>query len=156
MYYYLGALLYEKINRVSIDKIAKCVLLSILSFGMWKYATGLENQSMLVSLISLVMKNICSLVSVVMVYLIINKWYEKNKIRTRNSIILNIKQYLIGNSFGIYLFHQQIIYLVIVPLNGKVSPILQVVISFSIAIMGASIIVYLIKKSTFLKKMYGL
>lgn len=156
MYYYLGALLYEKVNYVEINKLVTCVLLSILSFLVWKYATGLSAQSILVSLIALAMKNICSLSSVVMVYLVINKWYEKNKFRTRNSIISNIKKYLIENSFGIYLFHQQIIYLVIIPLNGKVSPILQVVISFNIAIMGAGIIIYMIKKSTFLKKIYGL
>lgn len=57
---------------------------------------------------------------------------------------------------GIYLFHQQIIYLTIIPLNGKVHPLVQVMISFLIAIFSSSILVHILQKSKILEKLYGL
>ena len=58
-------------------------------------------------------------------------------------------------SFGIYLFHQQIIYLTIIPLNGKVTPIVQVIISFLCAVGLASIITAVLKKFKLTRVLYG-
>ncbi len=58
-------------------------------------------------------------------------------------------------SFGIYLFHQQIIYLTIILLNGKVSPIVQVVISFLCALGVASIITTVLKRFKLTRILYG-
>lgn len=61
-----------------------------------------------------------------------------------------------NNSFGIYLFHQQIIYLTIIPLNGKVPPVMQVGISFITAICAAGLIASVLRKWNMTKALYGL
>ena len=63
---------------------------------------------------------------------------------------------LIENSFGIYLFHQQIIYLTIILLNGRVLPIVQVFLSFSIAIVVTSFMVIILRKFKITRLLFSL
>ena len=63
---------------------------------------------------------------------------------------------LIENSFGIYLFHQQIIYLTIILLNGRVIPIVQVFLSFSIAIVVTSFMVIILRKFKITRLLFSL
>lgn len=146
MYFYLGAFLYEKGNQIKKTMTGLSILVSIGSFGIYKYFEGIENYSS----IALIAKNICSIMSVVMIYLIISKLHKKYNFKSK------CWKRLKNDSMGIYLFHQQIIYLTIIPLNGKVHPLVQVFISFFVAIIGAGFLIYILRQSKILKKLYGL
>ena len=76
-----------------------------------------------------------------------------------NLKLINAKKSKLWNEFkkrcfGIYLFHQQIIYLTIIPLNGKVPPIVQVMISFLCAVGVASIITAVLKRFKLTRILY--
>ena len=60
------------------------------------------------------------------------------------------------NSFGIYLFHQQIIYFTIIWFNGLVHPIIQAILSFLIAICISLMMSMILKKWRMTKIMFGL
>ena len=150
MYFYLGAFLFEKLNQIKKTMIGESVIISILSFAIYEYCLKCEKQGVTMAVFTLLAKSICSLVSVVMVYLIISKLCEKYTLGK------NVWNRLKKDSMGIYLFHQQIIYLTIIPLNGKVHPLVQVMISFLIAIFSSSILVHLLRQSKILEELYGL
>ena len=75
-----------------------------------------------------------------------NKFNDKNK----------IYKYFSNNSFGIYLFHQQIIYFVIFLLNDTVHPIIIFILSFTISIIVSSIMSSILRKNKITKNMFGL
>lgn len=85
------------------------------------------------------------------VYYTVKKITEK-MINTKKSKLWNEFK---KKSFGIYLFHQQIIYLTIIPLNGKVPPIVQVMISFLCAVGVASFITAVLKRFKLTRILYG-
>ena len=60
------------------------------------------------------------------------------------------------NSFGIYLFHQQIIYVTITIFNGLVHPIVQCILSFFISIIISLGITLILKKNKITKSLFGL
>lgn len=60
------------------------------------------------------------------------------------------------DSFGIYLFHQQIIYFTIIPLNGGVRPVVQVILSFVIAICISEVLVMFLRRWKLLRVVFGL
>lgn len=107
--------------------------------------------SAVVRLIGLILGYMCSYMGVIFVYYTVKMITEK---------LINAKKSKLWNgfkkrSFGIYLFHQQIIYLTIIPLNGKVPPIVQVMISFLCAVGVASIITAVLKRFKLTRILYG-
>lgn len=60
------------------------------------------------------------------------------------------------SSFGIYLFHQQIIYFCIMLLNGKVYPSVQVFLSFLISLFLSKLIVKVLSKFRMTRFVFGL
>lgn len=74
----------------------------------------------------------------------------------QNKKIESIFNNLSSASFGIYLFHQQIIYLTIPLLNGLVSPYMQILISFCISISVSYIIVKFLQKWKITRLLFGL
>lgn len=58
-------------------------------------------------------------------------------------------------SLQMYLFHQQIIWVMIICLNGLVHPLINVIINFFIAVTISYTLAYLCKKNRFLNKMLG-
>lgn len=60
------------------------------------------------------------------------------------------------DSFGIYLFHQQVIYLTILLLNGRVHPVVQVLLSFLLSIGISEGIVLLLRRWRPTRVLFGL
>lgn len=146
MFYYLGAYLYE-CGRSSSNK--KALLYSGLSIGSYVFLRMLSNEeATILKMVVLLANNIGSLVSVLAIYGIANILGSQNG----NSKLWNT---LKKNSFGIYLFHQQLIYPCIMLLNGRVTPCVQVLISFIIAICGASIMAGIVRKIKITEMLFG-
>lgn len=149
-YYYLGAYLCkEKIENRWMIPISGCG--SIAFFVIGKAIEANTTASAVVRLIVLILSYTCSYMGVIFIY---------NTVKMITDNLVNIKKSKIWNglkdkSFGIYLFHQQIIYLTIIPLNGKVPPIVQVMISFLCAVGLASIITAMLKKFKLTRALYG-
>lgn len=146
MFYCLGAYLYEKTIKIDVGKVASCLVISIVGYVFSHLL--MDNGSMLVKLVRLLASNSCSLAGVLMVYGIGNLFGCN---AGRSAFWGQLRQ----NSFGIYLFHQQLIYLCIMLLNGKVHPVVQVLISFALAICGTSAMAELLRKFKRTKIMFG-
>lgn len=149
-YYYLGAYLYKK-------KIENKWMIPISGFGsivffvIDKIIEMNTPSSILVRSVGLILAYMCSYMGVVFVYGIVKMITEKLSNVRKSKIWKGLKE----RSFGVYLFHQQIIYLTIIPLNGKVTPIVQVVISFVCAVGVASIITVMLKRFKLTRILYG-
>ena len=149
-YYYLGAYLYRKEtdNRwiIPISGFG-----SIVCFVINNTIEVNTTASTVVRLGGLILGYMCSYMGVIFVYYTVKKITEK---------LINAKKSKLWNefkkrSFGIYLLHQQIIYLTIIPLNGKVPPIVQVMISFLCAVGVASIVTAVLKRFKLTRILYG-
>ena len=62
---------------------------------------------------------------------------------------------LADNSMTIYLFHQQIIYFVIVALNGIVTPVINAFANFTISLAASAIIASILKKWRIIRVLLG-
>ena len=149
-YYYLGAYLYKKKIenkwRIPISGFGSIVL-----FVIDKIIEMNTPSSILVRSFGLILAYMCSYMGVVFVYCIVKMITEKLSNVKKSKIWKGLKE----KSFGVYLFHQQIIYLTIIPLNGKVTPIVQVMISFVCAVGVASIITVTLKRFKLTRILYG-
>lgn len=149
-YYYLGAYLYKK-------KIENKWMIPISGFGsivffvIDKIIEMNTPSSILVRSVGLILAYMCSYMGVVFVFGIVKMITEKLSNVRKSKIWKGLKE----RSFGVYLFHQQIIYLTIIPLNGKVTPIVQVMISFVCAVGVASIITVMLKRFKLTRILYG-
>ena len=149
-YYYFGAYVYKM-------KAEKRWMLPISAFGsiaifiIGKIIKANITASVLVRLIGSILGYMCSYMGVVFIYYSV-KIITERLIDARKPKIWNELKKM---SFGIYLFHQQIIYLTIIPLNGKVPPIVQVVIGFVCAIGVASLITAVLKRFKLTRTLYG-
>lgn len=76
-----------------------------------------------------------------------------NNINNKKNIIISL---LSKYSMTIYLFHQQIIYVVIYILNGKILPEINALINFFIAIILSLLISVIMSKNKITKKMFGI
>lgn len=146
MFYYLGAYLYENETKFTIKKTVLCSSLSISGYVL---SLMLSNEdTIILKMIALLVNNIGCFSSILAVYGIANILGSENG----NSKLWNI---LKKNSFGIYLFHQQLIYPCIMLLNGRVPSCMQVLICFIIAICGASIITEILRKIKITEMFFG-
>lgn len=150
-YYYLGAYLYSR-------TIENNWIMPITGFGsiafflLGKMIKENPTVSIVVRLIGTALRYICPYMGVIFIYCIVKKITEKSNRHKKFKIWCKLKE----NSFGIYLFHQQIIYLTIIPLNGKVSPIVQVMISFVCAVGVSGLMTTILKRFKLTQKLYGL
>ena len=149
-YYYLGAYLY---TRNSNNK-----WLSLITFaGSIVFFLGdklLETYSLSISvkILRLILQFSCSYCGIIFIYHIICRLTMRINGIFKSKLWTCLKD----KSFGIYLFHQQIIYLTIPFLNGKVSPIIQMILSFICAVSVSSLITTLLKRFKITRKLYGL
>lgn len=146
MFYYLGAYLYHREPRFSVSGTAFCGALSLFIFIL---SLADESGSSLLNMVSVLADRIGPLFGVLAVYglsTLIPSGKEHHAIWNR----------LQKNSFGIYLFHQQLIYPCILLLNGKVHPVIQVLLSFVIAICGSTAIAELLRKYKLTRTMFQL
>lgn len=149
IFFYLGGYLYyykSKFNyKINIFLLIINIIFIFLIFILK------ENDSYLFKFLYYLILQLISLSLVTLIFLFFNYIFS-DKISTNNTILKKLEE----NSFGIYLFHQQIIYILIILLNGHVFPFIQILITFVISLSVSFAISYLLKKNKFSKKIFGL
>lgn len=137
MFYYLGTFLYEKNVKLSVKSTICFIAFSIGGFVF--SSRGGNNSTFVIKLFEALARNIGSISGILMIYGIAIL-FGSNKGK------LWIWQWLGANSFGIYLFHQQLIYPCIMILNGRVHPIIEVLLSFFIVTILAGTMTVVLRK----------
>lgn len=137
MYYYFGAYLYEKEIKPSIGLTVMSLIFSVGGFALSNQLSG--SNGLVLKAINIAVSRLTSFAGIVMIY------GFANLIGSRKDI--KIWKILKKNSFGIYLFHQQLIYPCILLLNGRVHPVVQVAICFVLVICASSAMTGLLRKS---------
>ena len=150
LYFYFGGYIYKFNKNISIKQIIiiSCLLPVIIITINYMSNSGLG----LLYYLSVLLQPVISLIEILIIYYICSIIAKKSKSLFNNKIYTLLEE----NSFGIYLFHQQIIYFTITILNGIVHPIIQTLLSFSISIIISLIICLLLKKKKITRFMFGL
>ncbi len=148
LFFYFGGIIYNNKNKMNLKRGFASVLLIIFSY-LLLYLIDIYDLKYSIY-ISKFIDPIISCLEIYALFYICKNIIQKSRI---NSKFYN---YLEQNAFGIYLFHQQIIYFTIMIFNGLVHPIVQVVISFIISISISLIMSILLKKNRITKYLFGL
>lgn len=151
VYYYFGAYIYKKGYKPKLSTLIGSSLISVGLFGTISVFYGMQSSNFPDLLIE-VLNCICSIAGIIMTYSLVVLIQDKMQfiMKTR------FWQYLKRCNFGVYLFHQQIIYLTIILLNGRVHPIVQVIISFSVSVLASSAITLLLRKWKYSRTLFAL
>ena len=152
-YYYLGCYLAKRriennlqFNlKKSIIILLSCIIVYIIFQFIQNYNIKLINVT-----IDYIM-NFISLLEVYAIYVLSNIFFNSLKIKKRK-----VCSALETNGMGIYIFHQQLIFLTILLLNGRVHPIIQVLLSWIICLSISTIISMILKKNKRIKFALGL
>lgn len=147
LYFYLGGYIYTYKEKITQKQVIKLTLLSIIFCFLIFYINKLN-----IPYITSIIEPILSVSEISVIYWICTWLINQNKINTNNKLYKLLEE----NSFGIYLFHQQIIYFTIVLLNGVVHPIIQVLLSFVISLNISLLMSYMLKKNKYTKFVFGL
>ncbi len=148
LFFYLGGFLYKYKEHITLKK---CIIL-IIGVFILLFTTYLLNDGLIEKVLNSFLLQLISLCEVVLLYKLGDYLINKKNISLKSKLY----KLLEDNSFGIYLFHQQIMYFIIVFFNGKVIPIVQVFLSFSISLLLSLALSLLLKKSKVTKVMFGL
>lgn len=148
IFYYLGGFLCEKKIKFRGWHSVPFLILSIIGFTV---NIQIQESSLLVcKVVGQFLNCFCSISGIMFVYCLIKQLGEKDF--TNYKIWKKLK----SNSFGIYLFHQQIVYLTILIFNGRVPPPVHVVFSFATTIILSSLLVDILKKWNAAKQIFEL
>lgn len=147
-YYYAGFLINKK-NAYQNDKLKFKFIFYILMILLLYicYFENFLNFNLYVSKFVLIF---LQLIIVKFVYFICVNYNMKYITKTKVIKVLS------SNSFGIYLFHQQLIYIVLYFVNGLFHPILISLCSLSLSILFSLLMVFILKKTKITKFMFGL
>lgn len=99
-----------------------------------------------------VIKPLVSVLEVSSIYYLFTKLVDGGKLKTSGKVYHILEE----NSFGLYLFHQQIIYFVIVWLNDVVPPIVLAFLLFLIASLMSLVMSTVLRKWRVTRWMFGL
>lgn len=146
MYYYFGTYLYEKEIKPSTSLTVMSVIFSVGGFALSSQLAG--SNLFVLKAVNILVSSFTSFAGIFMVYGFANLIGCKED----NRIWRGLKK----NSFGVYLFHQQLIYPCIMLLNGRVNPVIQVVICFMVLGFISSGITEFLRKWKATKVMFGL
>lgn len=150
IYFYLGGYVYKNKDKIfKYRKVIYIIVIPLLFYILFTYS--IDNIS-IIKYINYVIEPILSCVEVIALYFIFDYLVNIKKINFNNKFV----KILSDNSFGIYLFHQQIIMITITIFNGLVHPIIQCLLSFIISISISLLITLLLKKNKITKFMFGL
>jgi fucose 4-O-acetylase-like acetyltransferase len=116
------------------------VAIDLLLFVLTEYCNAFEN-GIIIKLLHIGMPMLLHIIGAVMAFTTLNAFSGKINFKT-NRLYLFFEK----NNFTIYLFHQQIIYLVITLLNGKVPSGVLAICNFAIAIILSSLIAVVLNK----------
>lgn len=149
VFFYFGGYLYKNINYkdYSFKKILIYIISAIVLFILYYFS--IKSDLIVIKLFSKIIKTLLSLIEVFIAYIIISKITKYTK---QNKIIEMLEE----NSFGIYLFHQQIIYFVIYYTNDIFPPIIVILSSFVVSLLISYIIVCILKRSRRIKTLLSL
>jgi len=128
-------IMFRKYGISSVRRIPNIVWLTvhIALCGLCEY---LDNYAGLIFKVARLGLNLCvHIVGAIMAFLILSSIAEKLNLKDKK-----IYEFLKENSFTIYLFHQQIIYITIMVLNGKVPNIAFVFANFFVSLVASSLI----------------
>lgn len=149
LYFYLGGFIYYHKDKISMKQtIIMIVSAAVLYAGVCLMEAMNNNVA---NYAVLVVKPIVSILEVSSIYYLFTWLVDRRKVKTNSKIY----QLLEGNSFGIYLFHQQIVYFTIIWFNGLVHPAVQAVLSFVIAICISLVMSVVLKKWRVTRVMFG-
>lgn len=147
-FFYLGGYLYYKRDTLSFSINKVNILLGFI-YLILIFCFSLNN---IFPKLNCILFQFLSVMEVVIVYIVFVFILRKKKNIVNNKIYKILER----NSFGIYLFHQQIIYFCIVIFNGVVPPVTQVILSFIISLLISLCISIILSKNKLAKKMFGL
>jgi peptidoglycan/LPS O-acetylase OafA/YrhL len=150
-YYYLGAYL----SVIKTDRkwtIALTGLGSVVFYLIFKATESIFAEPVYLRLLESFSSHMCTYMEIIFMYYIVKRITEKTRKATSSKVFSSLRE----KSFGIYLFHQQIIYLLIILLNGNVPPIIQVAISFVCAVGIAYLMTAILQRFRLTRNLYGL
>ena len=132
VFFWLGFQLRRK-GTEGCGRIPTVVWIAIhgLLFAVWKYTSGLEGK---LTLLCLALEFAAHITGALMAFVVLQRLAER--FRWKDSSIM---RFLERNAMIVYLFHQQLIYFVLALLNGVVSPYLNALLNFAVA-MGVSLV----------------
>ena len=150
IYFYLGGYIFYNLSKF---KNKKNILLYIITFILFIYILMTANTNIIIiKYINHFIVPFFSCLEVICLYMLFNYLINKKGFKFDNRIYNLLSE----NSFGIYLFHQQIIYVTITIFNGLVHPIVQCILSFFISIIISLGITLILKKNKITKSLFGL
>lgn len=150
LYFYLGGVLYSCKDKINLKQICICIGGIII---LLPYLIVMKDTSdKLLKYFNILITPVLSLCEVSLIYVVCDVLVNKKKIKLNGKLYKLLEE----NSFGIYLFHQQIIYFCIILLNGIVHPIIQCLISFIVATSTSLLMSVIFKKHKSTRFMFGL
>ena len=152
LFFYLGGFLFYKKEKLNNKVMLHIITMSILLLICWftlNYNCKINNVT---KVLRLLLTTILSSLEAILLYKLSDFIINIKGETLDNKIYRCFKE----NAFGIYLFHQQIIYITISIFNGLIHPILHCSISFIISLSVSSLITILLKKNKITKKIFAL
>lgn len=150
LYFYLGGFIYYHRDKISMKQT---IIMAISAAVFYAGICLMEMMNNNVAYYAVfVIKPIVSILEVSSIYYVFTRFVDKGIAKTTGKFY----RLLEANSFGIYLFHQQIIYFTIVWFNGVVHPIIQAALSFVIATCISLAMSIVLKKWRVTRVMFGL
>lgn len=150
IYYYLGGYIYFNMKNITKRNIKFIITICFMLLLLFLFLNN-TNINILHYLLLLI-KPLLSLCEVTLIYYFCTSFINKY-----NNILDNkVYKLLEKNSFGIYLFHQQIIYFIIYFLEGLIHPIIQVILSFVFSLIISLSMSCILKRNKITKRMFGL
>lgn len=148
IYFYFGGFIYSNSLNIKCSKTTKKILI-LLSLISYISLDIIPNEGYIHYLI-IIYKQFVVLLGVITIYINISSC-NIEKICSNK-----IYKMLENNSFGIYLFHQQIIYFIILIFNNILNSVITIVLSFILSITISNLMVLILRKNKFTKFIFGL
>lgn len=150
LYFYLGGYIFHKKKKITKKQT---IIMLILAIAMYITTLHIDASSAkILYYAGVTIMPIISVLEISIIYYICAKLIEKKKVNIKSKAYKILEE----NSFGIYLFHQQIIYFTILIFNGTVHPVLQAMLSFTISLTASLMITLALKKWKTTKSMFWL
>lgn len=150
LYFYLGGYIYINKNKIT---LRQTIIMIAMVVPLYIFVLCFNDaNNLVITAGARFAETLVSVLEVSAIYYLLSKLLEKKKSIVRGRLYYVLEQ----NSFGIYLFHQQIIYFVIFWLNGVVPPIVLALLSFMIALFVSLVMSLILRKWKVTRVMFGL
>lgn len=150
LFFYLGGYIYKNRKKISWKQVLPMIVVIAVLYALI-VCFGKSDNTVIKYGVDFV-KPLLSVLEVSVIYFICSRLVQKCKGIVNNRFY----KVLEGNSFGIYLFHQQIVYFVIFWLNGTVPPIVLALCSFVIALSVSLVMSFVLRRNKVTRFMFGL